>query len=569
MRKTVVRSSRVLLTLAGIGFLGMIVALLFFTGVANSIDQTADPVTWSRTLFGFDYRVITAYSFFLVLIGFLPVLVVMDASAKKSVKKIYIHLLLIFGIGLLMLIYSALVYGTFLTPIDPLQTWFEYFILAALLIVFGLMPLLFSIQDHERVWNFKLLFALFILIGIVLEIIGIVVYSQIIVISDIGWDILFLFGILILFLGVVPLLLTAGPTFRENLYRLRIIWILGTLIGIVIILVSYLTYAGILDLPDIDWFVILAFGGLFTLLAILPLTSVVQLTETIRKLRFIWLIALFLGIISVIISAILILPESPEIEAAVGTLLGTSLFGATWDIFYMYGTLIIILSLTFICSIVFFETEEVSGPAGLVESLDRLPGIETTPSEMVAYLEILSKSQTNMVNQFKEAVRADKFRPRVYELIIKLYQDRNRAIKSRISRFQKAGAAVSAEEEVEALFDVALGEPSEAPGEPPLPPITEAVTPPTPPSAPPTPPPTPPSTPPLPPSTAPPLPPSTGTPPAPSLGAPPPPSPRVTPGQPSESPLDLIADARSTSIAELRGEMLKELRRLREIFKEE
>ncbi len=566
-----------LLTLAGIGILSMIVALLYFTGVANSIDISADPVTWSRTIFGFDYRVLTAFGFFLVLIGFLPILVVMDASAKKSVKKLYIHLLLIFGIGILILIYSALVYGTYLTPFDPLHTWFEYFIVAALLITLGLMPILFSIQDHERLWNFKLLFAIFILVGIVLEIISIGIYSQILVIPDVGWDILFLFGVIILFLGVVPLLLTAGPGFRKVLYRLRIIWILGVLIGIVLVLVSYLVVSGIIEeslVLDTDWFVILAYGGLLTLLAILPLTSVVQLTKIIHKLRFLWLVTFFLGIISVIISVILILPESPEIEAAVGTLLGTSLLGVTWDIYYMYGILIIILSLSFICSILYFETVEISGPEGLLESVDRLPDIETTPSEMVAYLEILSKSQENMVNQFKEAVRADKFRPRVYESIVKLYQDRNRMIKSRIARFQKAGAAISAEEDVEKLFDVALGEAVEgAPSEPPLPPITGAVTAPTPP--PPistTGPPVPPSAPPAPPSRAPPLPTSTGalpTPPSASLGAPPPPSPGVTPGQPSESPLDLIADARSTSIAELRGEMLKELRRLREIFKEE
>jgi len=559
LRKTVVRSSRVLLTLAGIGILFMIIALLYFTGVANSVDHLADPVTWSRTFFGFDYRVITAYGFFLVLIGLLPVLVVMDASAKKSVKRLNIHLLLLFSIGILILIYSALVYGTYLTPIDPLHTWFEYFIIAALLITLSLMSILFSIQDHERLWNFKLLYVLFILAGIILEIISIVIYAEILEIPDVGWDIFFLFGLIILFLGMVPLLLTAGPTFRENLNRLRIIWILGMLIGIVVVLVSYLVYAEILDLPDIDWFVILAFGGLISLLATLLLAS----AEFIRKLRFIWLLTFFLGVISVIISAILLLPESSEVEAAVGTLLGSSIIGITWDVFYMYGTLIIILSLSFICSILYYETEEESGPIGL-ESVDRLPGIETTPSEMVAYLQILSKSQENMVNQFKEAVRADKFRPRVYESIVKLYQDRNRMIKTRISRFQKAGAAVSAEEEVEALFDVALGEPSEvAPSGPPLPSIAEAVEPPTPPSAPPTPPSAPP---------APPIPPSTGAPPAPpaaSLGVPPPPSPGTTPSQPSESPLDLIADARSTSIAELRGEMLKELRRLREIFKEE
>ncbi|MFX0122287.1 MAG: hypothetical protein ACFFAE_01510 [Candidatus Hodarchaeota archaeon] len=564
MRKTVVRSSRVLLTFAGIGIMIMIVALLYFTGVANSIDINADPITWSRSLFGFDYRVLTAFGFFLVLIGLMPVLVVMDASAKKSVKKIYFHLLLLFSVGILMLIYSALVYGTYLSPFDPFHTWFDYFILASLLVTLSLTPIIFSIQDHERLWSLKFLFVLIIMIGIILEIMSIAVYSQILEIPEVGWDILFLFGVITLFLGVVPLLLTAGPNFRKNLYRLRIIWILGFLIGLTIIIVSYLVYADIISeslVLDTDWFGLLAFGGLLSLLAVLPLTSVVQLTGILHKLRFIWLLTLFLGIMSVIISTVLILPESPEIEAAVGTLLGTSLLGVNSDIFYMYGTLIIILSFSFICSILYFETKEVSGPEGLVESVDRLPGIETTPSEMVAYLEILSKSQENMVNQFKEAVRADKFRPRVYESIVKLYQDRNRMIKTRITRLQKAGAAVSVEEDVEALFDVALGEPSEAaPSEPPLPPIAEAV-------AAPAPPPTSPSV-----SPPPPTPPSVAVPPTPpsvSLGAPPPPSSGVTPSQPSESPLDLIADARSTSIAELRGEMLKELRRLREIFKEE
>ncbi|MFX1538870.1 MAG: hypothetical protein ACFFDI_32180 [Promethearchaeota archaeon] len=565
MRKIVVRSSRVLLTLAGIGIVSMLVALLYFTGVANSIDISADPVTWSRTFFGFDYRIITIYAFFLVLIGFLPVLVTMDASAKKRVKKLYVHLLLFFGIGLLMLIYSALVYGTYLTPFDPLHKWWEYFSIAGLLIILSLMPILFSIQYHERIWNFKLLFALFILAGIILEIVSILIYAQILEMPDFGGDIFFLFGIILLFLGMVPAFLTAGPTFRKNLYRLRIIWILGLLIGIVIVIASDLVYAEILQLPDLDWFVILAFGGLLSFLAILPLISVEQLTEAIRKFRFIWLLTFFLGTILVIISAILLLPQSPDVEAAVGTLLGTSLFEITWDVFYMYGFLITVLSLSFICSILYFETKEETGPEGLVESVDRLPGIETTPSEMVAYLEILSKSQENMVNQFKEAVRADKFRPRVYESIVKLYQDRNRIIKTRISRFQKAGAAVSAKEDVEALFDVAIREPSKA--APPIPPIAEAIETPTPPAAPPT----PPSAPPAPPSQVPPIPASTGAPPIPpppSLGVPPP-SPGVTPTPPSESPLDLIADARSTSIAELRGEMLKELRRLREIFKEE
>ena len=50
------------------------------------------------------------------------------------------------------------------------------------------------------------------------------------------------------------------------------------------------------------------------------------------------------------------------------------------------------------------------------------------------------------------------------------------------------------------------------------------------------------------------------------------PSPPSTPQPPSPTggqPGDVVGTARSTSIAELRGEMLKELRRLRDIFKDE
>ncbi|UCG90090.1 MAG: hypothetical protein JSU57_06420 [Candidatus Heimdallarchaeota archaeon] len=562
MRIIVIRSSKVLLTLAGIGILIMAIALLFFTGVASSVDITVDPPTWNRLVYGFDYRILTAFGFFLLL--FLsPVLASLDVNAKKSVKKIYVHLVLIVGLGVLMLIYSALVSVDRLTPFDLLHTWFDYFIVGALLIIVGLSPILFSVQNRERVWNFKLLFILFILVGLLLHVLSLVLYSQTVEIPEIGWEILFLFGVIILFIGVFPLLLTASTRFRNILRRLGIIWILGALIGILIIIGSILIYADIVQLlvPKEDWFVILAYGSLLTLLFILPLASVGY--EIIHKLRFIWLVTLFLGIIFVVISAILVLPESPEIKAAVGTLLGNSLLGATWDIFYMYGIIIIIFSLSFICSILYFETEEIIGPEGLLEVVDRLPDVETTPSEMIAYLEILSKSHENLVNQFKEAVRADKFRPRVYESIVKIYQNRSRTIKSRIESFQKAGPLVSAAEDVEAIFDVALGEPSEVtpPGKPVISPTpsTAEVSP----EPPPIPPKVPPSAPLMPPpSVTPPVPP-----PSPLTTAPP--APGAAPAQPTESPLDLIADARSTSIAELRGEMLKELRRLREIFKEE
>ncbi|MFX1247328.1 MAG: hypothetical protein ACFFBQ_08080 [Promethearchaeota archaeon] len=115
MRKTVTRSSKVLLTIAGIGVLSLFIALLYFTGVASSVDTAADPIRWNRLFYGLDYRVLTAFGFFLSIVGLFPSLAVLDTRGKKSVKKLYFHVLLLVGIGFLMLIYSNLVYGDYLS----------------------------------------------------------------------------------------------------------------------------------------------------------------------------------------------------------------------------------------------------------------------------------------------------------------------------------------------------------------------------------------------------------------------------------------------------------------------
>jgi hypothetical protein len=112
-------------------------------------------------------------------------------------------------------------------------------------------------------------------------------------------------------------------------------------------------------------------------------------------------------------------------------------------------------------------------------------------------------------------------------------------------------------------------------GAPPMPPGVSSSGPPKPPGMPPMPsgappmppgvsssgPPKPPGMPPMPPGSAPPMPPSGANPPMPGASQQPKP-----PGAPSG---DAVGTARSTSIAELRGEMLKELRRLRDIFNED
>jgi len=544
LRNIVVRSSRVLLTLSGIGILGMVIGYLYFSGIAST----------DRLFFGFSYEIIYAFSFFLLIIGFFPVLAAGDIDAKKSIKKIYVHLLLLLGFGFIFLIYSFLVYWDRLAPFNPSHTWFDYAIVATILIVFTLSALLFSVQNKERLWNFKILYGILILFGFLVLIVSTVVYGgyldSIIDEGIITWEILLIIAGILLFMGLMPLIINASSNFRDILYKLRIIWLIGLLPGILLLVIAGLINAGYVDSSlflNIQWEVFYLYGSLLLVILLLFLAGAKNLHETLYKLRAIWLLSFLIGILVVLFSFIVILPTSPDISNIIGSF-GLEMY---YDVSYMYGIAITIFSLIFICSIVYFETEELVDSSGISGTSDLISESETTPGEMIAYLEIIQKSNENTINQFKEALREDKFRPRVYETLIKRHQDSNRAMKTKLEKLKSKSPLVSKDEPVSSLFDVALGTKSETPTPPP--------------SSTPTAPPKPtPKGPPMPPKPAPSPPPT-----APSVPSPLPTAPSVPSTPPPQSPLDLIADARSTSIAELRGEMLKELRRLREIFKEE
>ncbi|MHA2306426.1 MAG: hypothetical protein ACXACU_13665 [Candidatus Hodarchaeales archaeon] len=562
MRNGVAKSSRVLLSLAGIGILSIIIGLLYFSGVASWAE--GDPASPSgfiinRLFFGFDYRILFAFGFFLLVIGLFPVLSAADATVTNSIKKISVHLLLLFGTGILLLFYSVFIYLDRLVVFDPFHTWFDYFILAGFAIVFSTSILLLSVKNSERLWNLKFLFAIFFLIGFFGILLSMIVYGGYIDLGDmISWDFIFILSGIFLFLGVIPMAKTAGTGFRNFLYKMKYLWLLLALLGILILILGGLINLEILSssmLLDIDWFIFYLFGGLLLSISLIFLASAIDLQETINKLRYLWVISFFLGIILVIFSFITILPTSEFFSDITGDL-GLEDF---FDISFMYGMATIISSLIFICSIVYSETTEDIGSTGVSSAREFLSESESTTSEMVTYLEIIHQSNEDIIGQFKEALREDKFRPRVYEKLIKQYQDSNRSVKARMDKFRSKSSIISEKETARTLFDDVLG-----------PEVTEKPT--TTPSVPPTPPPTSPAPafPPMPPKTTPSAPPMPSSPP-PTSPAPPAPlaTTEMTPDRSPQSPLDLIADARSTSIAELRGEMLKELRRLREIFKEE
>jgi len=567
LRKAIVKSSNILLTLGGIGILTMTLGFLYFSG-AGGVE--------GGLFYGFNFGILLAFGFYLSLIGFFPVLTSLDVSSKNTVRKFYPHLIIISVVGVILIIYSALVPHT-LEPLDPSHTWFDYYVFGALLIIFGVSSILLAVRDRRRIWKFKIILFLVFLVGIFIEIASLLTYFEVLEFINIEksmWLNFYLFGGIVLFFGMIPLLVSASSSFRRVIHKLRFLWILIALIGIITYFVPTLALNDILPMTVFDYmtyFDFLIFGGLAIAIGLLLMSASDQAYDFIYKLRFVMLFILLLGTIQLIISFVFVLPTSeyidiPQLESIPFVTLSEyastygylMLLGMTWDLFFINGIIMSFIAIIFICSIAFFESEEITVDVEALITVeeDRLPGIDTTPGEMLAYLEIVDRSQEDMLKYFKEAARQDRFRPRVFEAITKQYKDLNKLIKGKVSDYRK-----KAPSSAKGLFDAALSaEPAVVPSKPTVPPSipTEKVTPA--PSPPPI------APPPSAPTPAAPIPPS-----GPSLPSPtaPPPAPMPTPTPPDQSPLDLIADARSTSIAELRGEMLKELRRLREIFKEE
>ncbi|MHA1972181.1 MAG: hypothetical protein ACTSW1_04255 [Candidatus Hodarchaeales archaeon] len=557
MRKTVIKLSRILLTISGIGIAIISLSILYFSGLASP----------DRLFYGFNYQSLLAFGFYLSFIGLIPVLTSLDDNMKNNIKKIYGHLLLLTAIGAIGVLYSLLVYGNYLAAFDAGHSWFDYFIISSLIVFLAFTPLLFSVKNRERLWNYKYLYMIFLVVGSICILLSSLIYGQfldlgtILPMLDVDWYVIFFVGIIFAYFGILPLVISGSEEFREFMHRFRFLWVIGILAGLLLITMSLMGVLYDFTIQNIEWPVFLVFGTLILFTSSIFLVSSEEISSTIKKLKFLWFFVLLIGIVITIISFILVLSTS---AFTANIFVIDQLMDMNWQMYNTYGLIMTVFALIFIGSILFYESEDV-GAIGLSDSASNLFNIEARPSEMVTILEIVLESNDKLINKFKEAVREDKFRPRVYETLVKQYQNQNQAIKARLEKSKKKVSAAG----VESLFVEALGEkPSEATttsAKAPSIPSKGVTPPPAPPvGSPPSPPPTTASAPPV-------APPVSGLPPkSPPTSTGAPPSVPTTPSTGKEqSPLDLIADARSTSIAELRGEMLKELRRLREIFKEE
>ncbi|MHA2362341.1 MAG: hypothetical protein ACXAC7_00165 [Candidatus Hodarchaeales archaeon] len=489
-----------------------------------------------------------------------------------------------------------------------------------------------SDQTRERFWKLWPFYILFFLLALVFGFGSIGIFfaggaQGEEIITDVTWEILIAPAALFCLLSLIPMAYAAGqvPSFKRKIGKLSVFWLLFCLIGFVIYIVSVID---ILNLLDDEALIGGAFHREYGVIVglVIQIPGFVLLfaglsdskTELTKKLSFFWLI--------IILAGLGLAGYSSLYDNEVSTLgLGTVL------ILFGCGAIYKAISFDYVPQAIGSGFQPVQSGFEDILSGDSISLPDNISiQERTYFLELEARGYENTIHQLRNASKSGKisvnlasnlevqYNKKIEQLRVNISSMQEQAKRSSRKSIFEEGLGLTSRESVptrESVSTTSSPRPSEpptapapgrppgapsapgglpsAPGAPPAPGrppgappapggLPSAPSPGRPPGAPPAPgglpgapsPGGPPGAPPAPgglpgaPSPGgPPGPPTPGGPPKPpGTGPPGAPSPGGPPGSPSG---EVVGAARSTSIAELRGEMLKELRRLRDIFKED
>jgi len=432
-------------------------------------------------------------------------------------------------------------------------------------------------ETKDKFWKFRIIWLLFALVGLLLAVLGVAVYfiypgNADAILPGMNWYDYLIFALVPLIIGTGLFLGSLSEGAKEFLWKFKYLGLLAFLIGLLSLVYALASFFigtdnlmdPILQMPwyDLNTVYLLPLGlGL----ALLAAGASEDGLEFFSKLKFIFFIILIGGFFSYLagIAAKFLYPDTQALASL------------QWDHWLAFGFLFAISGVVLLYSLI--NSEDYSPPAfsksafsqelksGGDASADAvvLGKIKLDQTDQLGYFNVAKRIAKYSKDQYKEAKKDSKLSDKAYRVL-------SSKMDAAIKQYNKKIAEIEKQTEVKdrkRLFEQELGIPTAKKAAPPVkkavsspPPLKKpkvAASKPKPASPPPVikpkiveTKPSPPS--PLPPPVASPKP----TPPAPS------------PAKSGES-MDVVGTARSTSIAELRGEMLKELSRLRDIFKDE
>jgi hypothetical protein len=371
MRDEVIRYQGILKLILMIGVMIITIGLAFFLGIFKidfEYSLIGAPV---NSLYGITYLTLITFGFFLVISSLLLILPSWDRESRKQLRK-YQKLFILFGIlGLSLILYSLLVYINILPTLESNQTWFDYFIIGAIISIPNYLAITFSIVNFQDLSKYNRIWILLISTGIVIELLSLLTYwslLKIIGMSARSWGDLYLFGAVFLFMGGLPLLVSYKQMEKRISNGLGILSIVLIISGIVTYLAPTLALNGIFFPLSIfrynRYFDFLYFGSLILIIGISIASNLDIKQKYLDKFPVLWGFFLILGFIQYVISILMEITDSFFIDLGLDFLFaknehGSALFGMTWNVFLVNSIVTTLPVLIILSSLILNESKNL------------------------------------------------------------------------------------------------------------------------------------------------------------------------------------------------------------------
>jgi len=352
-----------------IGIMIIFTGLAYFLGILEIDFEYSLLGTPVNSLYGITYLTLFALGFYLVILAILLILPTFDKINRKKLKN-YQRLFISFGIfGTVLILYSLLIYLGILPTLQSYQTWFDYFIIGIMISFSSYLAFIFFTENFQELSVYNWIWALLVSAGFVIEILSLLTYwslLQIIGISANYWSDLYLFGIVFLFIGGLPLLVSYKQTNKRVSSGLVILSLILIISGIITYIAPTLAINGLLFPFSIfkynKYFDFLLFGSLLMILGV-SIASNLEITQKfLKKLPLLWFFFLILGFLQYLISILMEITDTHFIDLGLDFLFlrnaqGSLLFGMTWNVFLINSFITTLSVLIIVSSLIFKESD--------------------------------------------------------------------------------------------------------------------------------------------------------------------------------------------------------------------
>ncbi|MHA1996172.1 MAG: hypothetical protein ACW97Z_16685 [Candidatus Hodarchaeales archaeon] len=369
MRENVIKYSGILKWFLIIGCLIIFFGLTYFLGIFEIDFEYSLLGVPINSFYGITYVTLFTFGFYLITFALLLILPSLDKNNRN--KLINIHKIFIsFGVlGLALILYSFTIHVDILPPLAPFHKWFDYFILGIIILFSNYLIVILSTENIQSLSNYNRVWLLLISIGIAIEILSLLTYWSLfltIQVAPRSWGDLYFLGLVCLFIGGLPFLVSYQPTNPRISLVLGILSLILIVSGIFTYLAPTLALNGVLIPMSIfkynRYFDYLFYGSLLLILGVSIASFNQESQKYLRRYPIIWISLLILGFVQYILSILMEITDTHFIDLGLDFLFlqnphGSLLFGMTWNVFLFNSLITTFFALIILSSLILKETK--------------------------------------------------------------------------------------------------------------------------------------------------------------------------------------------------------------------